>query len=86
MPVRFKFRSSVDYDTVDFDGQPSISVRDLRFKILQQKNLKICNDLELVISDADTGDEFDDEDSMVPDGTNVIIKRVPAGRSAPLDP
>ncbi|XP_058108561.1 uncharacterized protein LOC131251692 [Magnolia sinica] len=85
MPVRFKFRSSVDYDSVEIDGHRSISVRDLRIKIVQHKNLKICDDFDLVISDAETGNAFDDEDFMVADGTNVIIRRVPAGRSAPSD-
>lgn len=54
MTVRFKFRSSVDFDSIDINGRSSISVRDLRVKIVQQKNLKICDDFDLVISDADT--------------------------------
>ncbi|KAJ4950290.1 hypothetical protein NE237_027122 [Protea cynaroides] len=81
MAVRFKFRSSVDFDSIDIAGRPSISVRDLRSKILQQKNLKICQDFDIVISDAETGDEYDDEDFLVPSGSSVVIKRVPAGRS-----
>ncbi|XP_042498642.1 E3 ubiquitin ligase PQT3-like isoform X2 [Macadamia integrifolia] len=81
MAVRFKFRSSVDFDSIHIGGRPSISVRDLRSKILQQKNLKICQDFDLVISDADTGEEYDDEDFLIPSGSSVVIKRVPAGRS-----
>ncbi|XP_043721756.1 E3 ubiquitin ligase PQT3-like isoform X2 [Telopea speciosissima] len=79
MAVRFKFRSSVDFDSIDIDGRPSISVRDLRSKILQQKNLKICQNFDLVISDAKTGEEYDDEDFLVPSGSSIVIKRVPAG-------
>ncbi|XP_010261934.1 PREDICTED: E3 ubiquitin-protein ligase RBBP6-like isoform X2 [Nelumbo nucifera] len=83
MAVRFKFRSSVDFDSVDIDGRPSISIRDLRSKILQKKNLKICEDFHLDIADADTGEEYKDESFLVPSGSSVIIKRVPAGRSTP---
>ncbi|OVA08364.1 zinc finger protein [Macleaya cordata] len=83
MSVRFKFRSSVNFDSVDIDNKPFISVRDLRSKIMDQKNLKICQDFDLVISAADTGEEYEDENFLVPSGSSVIIKRVPAGRSAP---
>ncbi|KAL5728625.1 RING-type E3 ubiquitin transferase [Ranunculus cassubicifolius] len=82
MTIRFKFRSSVNFDSIDINGRPSISVRDLRSKIVEQKNLKICHDFDLVISDAITGKEFEDENFAVPSGSSVIIKRVPAGRSA----
>ncbi|KAF8401070.1 hypothetical protein HHK36_014373 [Tetracentron sinense] len=82
MAVRFKFRSSVHFDSVDIEGRPSISVRDLRSKIVAHKNLKICQDFDLVISDSHTGEEYDDENFLVPSGSSVILKRVPAG-SAP---
>ncbi|XXG81707.1 hypothetical protein AAC387_Pa09g2281 [Persea americana] len=85
MTVRFKFRSSVDFDSIDINGRSSISVRDLRVKIVQHKNLKICDDFDLVISDADTSAVYEDDDFPVPDGSSVIIKRVPARRSAPSD-
>ncbi|RVW52220.1 hypothetical protein CK203_003627 [Vitis vinifera] len=55
MSVRFKFRSAVSFDSVDIEGRPSISVRDLRSKIVRHKNLDICHDFDLVFSDAVTG-------------------------------
>ncbi|XP_068661758.1 E3 ubiquitin ligase PARAQUAT TOLERANCE 3-like [Aristolochia californica] len=82
MVVLFKFRSSVNFDSVGIDGQPFISVRDLRAKIRLQKGLKICHDFDLVISDANTGEAFEDENYSICDGSSVIIKRVPAGTSA----
>lgn len=55
MAVRFKFRSSLNFDTVDIEGRSSISVRDLKSKIIRQKNLNICQDFDLVFSDSLTG-------------------------------
>ncbi|PON42592.1 TNF receptor-associated factor [Trema orientale] len=78
MAVRFKFRSSLSFDTVDIDGRPSISVRDLKSKIIRFKNLNLCQDFDLVLSDALTGREYINENFQVPDGSSVIIKRVPA--------
>ncbi|XP_057957814.1 E3 ubiquitin ligase PARAQUAT TOLERANCE 3-like isoform X2 [Malania oleifera] len=83
MAVRFKFRSSMNFDSVDIDGRPSISVRDLRSKIIRHKNLNICQDFDLVFSDALTGREYCDENIQIPSGSSIIIKRVPAG-STPL--
>ncbi|CAI9095918.1 OLC1v1031956C1 [Oldenlandia corymbosa var. corymbosa] len=78
MSIRFKFRSSVDYDTVDIDGRSSISVGELRSKIIRQKNLNICQDFDLIFSDAVSGQEYDDEKFQIPSGSSVIVKRIPA--------
>ncbi|KAJ7966364.1 E3 ubiquitin-protein ligase RBBP6 [Quillaja saponaria] len=78
MTVRFKFRSSVNFDSVDIEGRSSISVRDLKANILRQKNLNICQNFDLVLSDAVTGLEYNDWNSQIPDGSCVIIRRVPA--------
>ncbi|XP_011625302.1 E3 ubiquitin ligase PARAQUAT TOLERANCE 3 isoform X1 [Amborella trichopoda] len=83
MAVRFKFRSSLSYDSVQIDG-PCITVRDLRVNIIEQKNLKLCQDFELEISDAITGKAYEDDDTPVLEGSSVIIKRVPTGKSNPV--
>ncbi|CAK9162215.1 unnamed protein product [Ilex paraguariensis] len=89
MSIRFKFRSSVNFDLIDIEGRPSISVRDLKSKIVRQKNLNISQDLDLVFSDALTGQEYDDKNFLIPSGSSIIIKRVPAGTVpsalAPID-
>ncbi|XP_028089255.1 E3 ubiquitin ligase PARAQUAT TOLERANCE 3-like isoform X2 [Camellia sinensis] len=79
MSIRFKFRSSVNFDSVDIEGRSSISVGDLRSKIVLHKHLNICQDFDLVFSDALTAHEFHDENFQIPSGSSVIIKRVPAG-------
>lgn len=85
MAVRFKFRSSVAFDSIDLGGRTSISVRDLRSKVADRKKLQICGDFDLVLSDADTGQVFEDEDFQIPASANVVIKRVPMGREASHD-
>ncbi|XAR57574.1 hypothetical protein NMG60_11025764 [Bertholletia excelsa] len=79
MSIQFKFRSSASFDSVDIEGRASISVRELRSKIVSYKNIKICQDFDLVFSDALTGQEYKDENFQIPCGSSVIIKRVPAG-------
>ncbi|KAI3801544.1 hypothetical protein L1987_29651 [Smallanthus sonchifolius] len=81
MSIRFKFRSSVNFDTIEIDGgKPYISVGDLRSKILRQNKLKgVCHkDFDLVFFDNLTGQEFNDDEFEIPSGSSVIIKRVPA--------
>ncbi|KAE8664363.1 Detected protein of unknown function [Hibiscus syriacus] len=79
MSVHFKFRSSRNYDSVDIGGRPSISVRDLKSSIVQDKKLNLCQDFDLVFSDPISGQEYLNEDFQIPSGSSVIIKRVPAG-------
>ncbi|KAI3949657.1 hypothetical protein MKW92_025828 [Papaver armeniacum] len=82
MSIKFKFRSSVNFDTIDLDDSPSVSVRDLKLRIINQSKLKICQDFDLFLSDAVTGQEYEDEDVLVESGSSVIIKRVPVDRDA----
>ncbi|KAI3907830.1 hypothetical protein MKW92_031080 [Papaver armeniacum] len=82
MSIKFKFRSSVNFDTINLDDSPSVSVRDLKLRIINQSKLKICQDFDLVLSDAVTGQEYEDEDVLVESGSSVIIKRVPVDRDA----
>ncbi|KAM1464090.1 hypothetical protein ACFXTO_043800 [Malus domestica] len=79
MAIQFKFRSSVNFDSVAIDGRASISVRDLKSKVIRHKNLNLCQDSDLLFSDAVTGQEYNDENIQIPCGSSVIIKRVPAG-------
>lgn len=55
MPVRFKFRSSVGFDSIEIGDRPFISIGDLRNQIVMKKKLKTCQGFNLVISDSETG-------------------------------
>ncbi|OMO67009.1 Zinc finger, RING-type [Corchorus capsularis] len=79
MSVRFKFRSSPNYDSVDIGGLPWISVRDLKSRIVKSKKLNLCQDFDLLFSDSISGQEYVNEDFQILCGSSVIIKRVPAG-------
>ncbi|KAK6912869.1 Zinc finger, CCHC-type, partial [Dillenia turbinata] len=81
MSIQFKFRSSVNFDSIDIgrEGLSSISLKDLRSRIALHNNLNLSRDFDLVISDARTGQVLDDDEFQIPTGTRIIIKRVPAG-------
>ncbi|CAO2816632.1 unnamed protein product [Amaranthus hypochondriacus] len=81
--VRFKFRSSATFDSVDIGEQSSISIRDLKSLIVLKKHLNLSNHFDLVFSDFVSGEEYKDESVRIPTGSSVIIKRVPA-HSSPL--
>lgn len=49
--IRFKLKSSLEYDKVTFDGL-QISVGDLRKKIMAQKKLGMSDNFTLQIMDA----------------------------------
>ncbi|XP_020256806.1 E3 ubiquitin ligase PQT3-like isoform X2 [Asparagus officinalis] len=85
MSIRFKFRSSVAFDSVDLDGRRSISLGELRAKIIAQKKLQLCKDFDLLISDAESGAAFENEGIQIKEGSSVVIKRVPAGLSSLCD-
>ena len=51
--VHYKFRSSLEYDTLAFDG-PSISLNDLRDAIMVQKKIGKNSDFTLEVTNAQT--------------------------------
>lgn len=53
MSVHYKFKSSLDFDTVTFDGL-HISVADLKKSILQLKKIGKAADFDLQITNAQT--------------------------------
>ncbi|KAL1552309.1 RING-type E3 ubiquitin transferase [Salvia divinorum] len=78
MSIRFKFRSSVNFDTVEIGSRGSISVAELRAKIMRGKVSQQQQGFDLVFSDAASGLEYK-FDSQIPIGSSVIVKRVPGG-------
>jgi len=75
--VHFKFKSAIDYDTVSFEGI-FISVKELKKLILAQKKIKPSPYEDLIISNAQSGEEYLDDNFPVPKNTSVIVRRVPA--------
>ncbi|GAB6025877.1 E3 ubiquitin-protein ligase rbbp6 [Chamberlinius hualienensis] len=81
MSVHYKFKSSLDYDTVTFDGL-HISVADLKKAILQQKKIGKGFDFDLKITNAQTKEVYSDDDCLIPKNASVIVSRVPTSSTA----
>ncbi|XP_042037459.1 E3 ubiquitin ligase PQT3-like [Salvia splendens] len=78
MSIRFKFRSSLNFETLEIGSRDSISVAELRAKIMCGKVSQQQQGFDLVFSDADSGLGYNC-DSQIPSGSSVIVKRVPGG-------
>ncbi|KAF3505047.1 hypothetical protein F2Q69_00041822, partial [Brassica cretica] len=76
MAIYYKFKSARDYDTIAMDG-PFISVGILKDKIFETKHLGSGKDLDIVLSNAQTNEEYLDEAMLIPKNTSVLIRRVP---------
>ncbi|AEE83885.1 DWNN domain, a CCHC-type zinc finger [Arabidopsis thaliana] len=76
MAIYYKFKSARDYDTISMDG-PFITVGLLKEKIYETKHLGSGKDLDIVISNAQTNEEYLDEAMLIPKNTSVLIRRVP---------
>ncbi|KAI5077677.1 hypothetical protein GOP47_0007501 [Adiantum capillus-veneris] len=83
MAVYFKFKSAKDYDSISIDGH-FISVGNLKDKIVEKKNLGRGTDFDLLISNAQTNEEYTDEAQSIPRNTSVLVRRVPGRRQRPI--
>ncbi|KAG6386980.1 hypothetical protein SASPL_152162 [Salvia splendens] len=75
MAVYYKFKSAKDYDSVPMDGH-FISVGHLKEKIFELKHLG-GTDFDLIVTNAQTNEEYLDEGMLIPKNTSVLIRRVP---------
>lgn len=76
MSVHYKFKSTLDFDTITFDGL-HISVADLKKAIIHQKRLGKTMDFDLQITNAQTKEEYSDDSTLIPKNTSLTIARVP---------
>jgi len=77
--IHYKFKSSLDYDTLTFDGL-HISLGDLKKAIIQHKRLGKMTDFDLQVTNAQTKEEYTDNESLIPKNASVIVARIPLGR------
>ncbi|XP_038136279.1 E3 ubiquitin-protein ligase RBBP6-like isoform X1 [Cyprinodon tularosa] len=73
--IHYKFSSKLSYDTVVFDG-PNISLTDLKKQIMGREKLR-AGDCDLQIINAQTKEEFTEDDGHIPKGSSVIVRRIP---------
>nr|GFA80824.1 DWNN domain-containing protein [Tanacetum cinerariifolium] len=80
MSIRFKFKSSNEFETLDFGRKLYISIGEVRSKIMSVKKLNnvFRNDSDLVLIDAVTGQEYGDDGVEIQSGSSLIVKRVPS--------
>ncbi|XP_075345901.1 E3 ubiquitin-protein ligase RBBP6-like [Mycteria americana] len=72
--VHYKFSSKLNYDTVTFNGL-NISLCDLKRQIMSEK-LKVAN-CDLQITNAQTKEEYTDDNAPIPGNSSVIVRRIP---------
>lgn len=83
MAVYYKFKSARDFDSIPMDG-PFISVGVLKEKIFESKHLGRGTDFDLVVTNAQTNEEYQDEAMLIPKNTSVLIRRVPGRPRMPI--
>lgn len=76
MSIHFKFKSAKEYDTVSFPGSV-IRLIDLKKAIVEKKKLAKGLDFDLVVTDAQSGNVYEDDHQQLPKNTSVTIKRIP---------
>lgn len=75
--VHYKFSSKLNYDTVTFDGV-NITLSDLKRQIMGRERLKAV-DCGLQITNAQTKEEYKDDEALISKNSSVIIRRIPIG-------
>ncbi|KAM4531930.1 E3 ubiquitin-protein ligase RBBP6 isoform 2-T2 [Odontesthes bonariensis] len=73
--VHYKFSSKLSYNTVVFDG-PHITLNDLKRQIMGREKLRAA-DCDLQITNAQTKEEYTDNEDVIPKGSSVIVRRIP---------
>ncbi|KAK0552836.1 Protein mpe1 [Tilletia horrida] len=77
--VYYKFRSQKDFSRITFDGT-GISVWDLKREIILQNKMGRGQDFDLKLFNADTGQEYTDDQAIVPRSSQVTAQRAPPSR------
>ncbi|KAJ3200626.1 hypothetical protein HDU82_008733 [Entophlyctis luteolus] len=79
--VFYKFRSARDFDQMVFDGL-GVSVFDLKREIMLKKKLGKGTDFDLLVYNAQTNDEYPDDNQVIPRNTSILVARRPAAKHA----
>ncbi|CCF54048.1 uncharacterized protein UHO2_01190 [Ustilago hordei] len=77
--VYYKFKSQKEPSRITFDGT-GISVWDLKREIILQNKMGRGTDFDLGVYNADTDDEYKDDNFLVPRSTQVIVRRLPPSK------
>jgi hypothetical protein len=90
MSIHYKFKSGKEFSSVPCDT-PHLALSELRRLVAEQRGLDAnAPDYDLAMTDAQTGEAYDDDGNfLVPRNSSVIVRRRPkdpadAARLAPL--
>ncbi|OVA14450.1 DWNN domain [Macleaya cordata] len=83
MAVYYKFKSAKDYVSIPIVGH-FISVLNLKEQIFESKQLGKGTDFDLILTNAQTNEEYQDEAMMIPKNTSVLVRRVPGRPRLPI--
>ena len=76
MSVRFRFRNELDYQIIPCDGF-HMSVRDIKKAIIKKRKCGKVTDYDLIISNAQTKENYSADDELIKKNTSLIVKRFP---------
>ncbi|KAI9313480.1 DWNN domain-containing protein [Dichotomocladium elegans] len=76
---KFKAAKDSDYDKYIFDG-PGAYVFDVKREIIRAKKLGKGTDFDLAVYNAQTDEEYKDDNFTIPRNTSIIVRRLPASR------
>jgi len=83
--ILFKFRSGTNFESLPLPGT-SASLFDIKRAIVKVKKLEKAGKLEfdLSIRNANTSEEYTDDNGLLPQGSRLIVHRLPAPRGMGL--
>uniref|UniRef100_A0A8C5DQA7 DWNN domain-containing protein n=1 Tax=Gouania willdenowi TaxID=441366 RepID=A0A8C5DQA7_GOUWI len=79
--IHYKFSSKLEYKTVTFSGL-HITLTELKTQIMTKERLK-SRHCDLQITDAQTLEEYLDDEVHIPRHSSVIVRRAPIGGVIP---
>ncbi|XP_022751608.1 E3 ubiquitin ligase PARAQUAT TOLERANCE 3-like [Durio zibethinus] len=81
--VYYKFKSSKDFHSIPIDG-PFISVSAFKDKIFASKRYGNGNDFDLLISDVQTDQQYNDGSILIAANSSLLIRRTPGIPQLPI--
>ncbi|CDW56727.1 DWNN and zf-CCHC domain containing protein [Trichuris trichiura] len=73
--IHYKFKSSLDYRTVTFDGL-HLSLCELKRMIFDRERIR-ASDFDLLVTNAQTNEVYEGETAVVVRNSSVIVSRIP---------
>jgi protein MPE1 len=77
--VRFKFKSEKKFQYLRLPGN-RISLFDVKCAMVASARLNKGKDFDLAVSNADTGEEYTNDDQVIPANISIVVKRMPVIR------